>query len=173
MTDLGNRQILDDGTVLCDDMAALEILYAGLDLSDAIMKPSRDLELYRDANGRLDAGFRDPIISDGPVYEGVDWYRTWVTPKEYSSIDVMDHCLSKCKSDAERDRVHMEMSLFEERNMLPVLRHLVYMVDHFRKHGIVWGVGRGSSVSSFVLYLIGINRINPLKFKLDIREFLK
>ena len=57
--------------------------------------------------------------------------------------------------------------------MLPVLRHLVYMVDHFRREGITWGVGRGSSVSSFVLYLIGINRINPLEFGLDIKEFLK
>ena len=57
--------------------------------------------------------------------------------------------------------------------MIPVLRHLAWIVYHLRKMEIVWGVGRGSSVSSLLLYLIGINRIDPMKFGLDISEFLK
>jgi len=47
------------------------------------------------------------------------------------------------------------------------------MVDNLRKRNVVWGVGRGSSVSSYVLFCIGINRIDPLKFNLDVGEFLK
>ena len=88
-------------------------------------------------------------------------------------MDVLSHCLAKCDTDAQRDRVRTEMQLFEARDMLPVLQHLIYMVDNLRKRGIVWGVGRGSSVSSYVLFLIGINRIDPLKFDLDVGEFLK
>jgi DNA polymerase III alpha subunit len=42
-----------------------------------------------------------------------------------------------------------------------------------RKNNILWGVGRGSSVASFVLYLIGIHRINSLFYNLPIEEFLK
>jgi DNA polymerase III alpha subunit len=57
--------------------------------------------------------------------------------------------------------------------MIPVLRQLLYMIDRWRESSVVWGVGRGSSVSSFVLYLIGINRINPRRFGLDASEFFK
>jgi len=34
-------------------------------------------------------------------------------------------------------------------------------------------VGRGSSVASYCLYLLGVHKINSLKFDLDIKEFLK
>ena len=63
--------------------------------------------------------------------------------------------------------------MYEERGLYPLLKHLLFLVDHFRKNNIVWGVGRGSSVASFVLYLIGIHKVNPLKYDLDIKDFLK
>jgi len=42
-----------------------------------------------------------------------------------------------------------------------------------RENGIVWGVGRGASVASYVLYLIGVHRINSIQYGLDWREFLR
>ena len=63
--------------------------------------------------------------------------------------------------------------MFEERKMMNVLRFLIYLVDTMRKNKIVWGVGRGSSVASYVLFLIGIHKVNSLKYNLDIKEFLK
>ena len=65
------------------------------------------------------------------------------------------------------------MTMFEERKMMNVLRFLIYLVDSMRKNKIVWGVGRGSSVASYVLFLIGIHKVNSLKYNLDIKEFLK
>jgi len=50
---------------------------------------------------------------------------------------------------------------------------MIYFVDTLRKHNILWGVGRGSSVSSYILYLIGIHRIDSIKYNLNIGEFLK
>ena len=81
--------------------------------------------------------------------------------------------MDRCATDEQRIRVCDEYQLFNDRRMIPVLRHLIYMVDHLRSQNVVWGVGRGSSVSSYVLFLIGINRIDPLKFDLDVSEFLK
>jgi len=78
-----------------------------------------------------------------------------------------------CSSDAELQRVGQELMLFQERNMFNLLRYLKYLVDTMRTHNIVWGVGRGSSVSSFVLFLIGVHRINSLYYDLSIDEFLK
>ena len=47
------------------------------------------------------------------------------------------------------------------------------MMSVIKDNNIVYGVGRGSSVSSYILYLIGVHRVNSLKFNLDIKEFLK
>jgi DNA polymerase III alpha subunit len=63
--------------------------------------------------------------------------------------------------------------MFRARNLFPVLQLLIYIVDTMRKHNIVWGVGRGSSVASYCLYLIGVHKIDSLKYNLNIREFLK
>jgi len=77
------------------------------------------------------------------------------------------------KTDDEKQRIAIEMTMFEERKMMNVLRFLIYLVDSMRKNKIVWGVGRGSSVASYVLFLIGIHKVNSLKYNLDIKEFLK
>jgi DNA polymerase III alpha subunit len=47
------------------------------------------------------------------------------------------------------------------------------MVTVCKENNIVLGVGRGSSVASYVLYLLGVHRVDSLKYDLDIKEFLK
>ena len=173
MIDLGNRQILDDGTVICDESAAVELLYQGKDLSGVFLNQATLVDEYNWANRILDAGLEPLSATDSGVYSNVNWYDLWLTPEPYASMDVEEYCENLCATEQQLERVRYEMRLYEQRNMLPVLRHLVYMVADFRKREILWGVGRGSSVSSYVLYLIGINRINPLVFGLDISEFLK
>jgi DNA polymerase III alpha subunit len=66
-----------------------------------------------------------------------------------------------------------ELIKFQERKMFVLLQYLKYLVDTMRKNNVVWGVGRGSSVASFVLFLIGVHRINSLYYDLSIDEFLK
>lgn len=98
---------------------------------------------------------------------------TWFIPEEYRDMDIAKWVLDFCQSDAELQRVGEELLLFQERNMFPLLRYCKYLVDIMRTHNIVWGVGRGSSVASYVLYLIGIHRVNSLHYDLSIDEFLK
>jgi DNA polymerase III alpha subunit len=81
--------------------------------------------------------------------------------------------LDQCKNDAELQRAGEELIMFQERDMFTLLKYLKYLVDTMRKHNVVWGVGRGSSVASFVLFLIGIHKINSLYYDLSIDEFLK
>ena len=57
--------------------------------------------------------------------------------------------------------------------MFDLLKYIVYLVDFMREHNIVWGVGRGSSVSSYVLYLIGVNKVDSCQFDLDYHEFMR
>jgi DNA polymerase III alpha subunit len=98
---------------------------------------------------------------------------TWFIPESYQRINVEDWLFQRCSTMHEVARVTKELKLFKERQMYPILRMLIYLVDFMRSRKIVWGVGRGSSVASYCLYLIGIHRIDSLKYDLDIHEFLK
>ncbi len=97
----------------------------------------------------------------------------WFMPKEYQDLDIAKYVLDLCNTDEELQRVGHELLLFQEREMFPLLQYCKYLVDTMRKNNVVWGVGRGSSVSSYVLYLIGIHKINSLYYDLSIDEFLK
>lgn len=97
----------------------------------------------------------------------------WFMPQEYKNFDIAKWVLEQCKTNAELQRAGEELIMFQERNMFILLQYLKYLVDTMREHNIVWGVGRGSSIASFVLYLIGVHRINSLYYDLSITEFLK
>ena len=97
----------------------------------------------------------------------------WYMPEEYLQIDVKKYLLDKCQTQEERDRVEQEYPLFEKKQFIKVLQFLIYFVDTLRKNNVVWGVGRGSSVASFCLFLIGVHKVNPILYNLKINEFLR
>jgi DNA polymerase III alpha subunit len=98
---------------------------------------------------------------------------SWLMPLEYKEYPVASYLLGLCTTAEEKARVEMELKLFKEHNMMDLLCFLKFLVDKLRENTILWGVGRGSSVASYCLYLMGIHKINSLKYDLDIREFLK
>jgi DNA polymerase-3 subunit alpha len=94
-------------------------------------------------------------------------------PAQYKQLDIAKWVLAQCNNDAELQRCGHELLLFQARNLLTLLQYLKYLVDTLRTNKIVWGVGRGSSVSSYVLYKIGVHKIDSLYYDLDPAEFLK
>ena len=98
---------------------------------------------------------------------------SWHMPEEYRHMDIAEYILSLCDSDAKLQRCGEELLLFQERNLFDLLRYLKYLVDTLRANNMIWGVGRGSSVASYVLYLLGIHRIDSMFYDLDAREFLR
>ena len=97
----------------------------------------------------------------------------WRMPVEYKQLDIAEYILGLCKEEHELQRVGQELLLYQERNLFDLLRYLKYLVDTLRKNNVVWGVGRGSSVASYVLFLLGVHKIDSLYYNLDIDEFLK
>lgn len=137
--------------------------------------------LYRDAN------------LDGFSWQGVEKYHEWsehlglpaidtlerwgthyLIPEPWASVDVEHYVADLCPhDDVAQERVALELAEYHARNMYDVLRLMIYIIHTLKTNNIVWGVGRGSSVSSYVLYLIGVHRIDSIRYNLDINEFLR
>ena len=98
----------------------------------------------------------------------------WNMPDEYKTLDIETWLIEQSPPwDPNYTRLQEELEAYKARNMLDLLRWLKYFVDTCSKENILWGVGRGSSVASYVLYLIGVHSIDPIKYNLDWREFLR
>lgn len=96
----------------------------------------------------------------------------WFVPKDYFP-NLVEWLHTQCESQEQRDRVDEELNLFIKNNMYDVLHAMKYIVDTLRENNVVWGVGRGSSVASYVLYLIGVHKIDSIKYSIPIEEFFK
>lgn len=129
-------------------------------------------------NSSLELDVFPEIISYVDLNIGIEDFdknnqKNWHMPIEYKQLDIAKFVLDQCNFEPEIQRAGQELLLFQEREMFDLLRYLKYLVDMMKTNNIVWGVGRGSSVSSFVLYLLGVHKINSLYYDLDISEFIK
>jgi len=116
-------------------------------------------------------GIHNPFELSTPMTDQLDWN----LPEEYKSLDIKEYIKTKLPQTESKkwSRVNLELAEFEQRNLTDLLKFLVYFVDALRKNNIIYGVGRGSSVASYVLYLLGVHRVDSFKYNLDIKEFLK
>jgi len=168
LLDKYSRQVLSENQ-------AVEMLYANpkLDVSNLCLE---DGDQFNRASKKLHLNMfitqLDEIGVDVAQYHKQN-QNNWHMTEKYKQLDIAEYLLKLCRTDAELQRVGTELLLYQERDMFDLLRFLVYIVDVMREQDIVWGVGRGSSVSSYVLYLIGVHKIDSLYYDLDIAEFLR
>lgn len=97
----------------------------------------------------------------------------WYMPDEYKTLDIAEYILSLCTTNEQLQRVGHELLLYQNKNLFDLLRYLKYLVDTMKNNNIIWGVGRGSSVASYVLYLLEVHRIDSIYYDLDPEEFLR
>jgi DNA polymerase III alpha subunit len=97
----------------------------------------------------------------------------WHMPAEYKKLDITEYILGLCDTPAETQRCATELLLYQEHNLFNLLRYLKYLVDTMKSNGVIWGVGRGSSVSSYILYKLEIHRIDSMYYGLDVTDFLR
>lgn len=171
------KRVDEWGRIIISPESLSELMLRGVDISNVIVEDTEISRNYNETCIKFDKkDFIFNIAQDlvhTPEEENSIRTNTWLISEEMKEIPVRDFLLSMCKNIEEITRVNHEMDLYEERNLIHLLQLMIYLVDYFRTNKIIWGVGRGSSVASFCLYLIGINRINPMKYGLDIKDFLK
>lgn len=166
------------GRTILDEQTILELLYSGkitninsIYLRDDITDQFNNaVDTNRDNFDKL-SRYIDLEIS----IEDFDKQNqsVWFMPNEYKTMDIESWILDQCFQDVEIRRVQQELELFNRFNMIDLLRFLKYLVDYMRSNKILWGLGRGSSVASYCLYLIGVHKVDSIKYDLDIKEFLK
>jgi DNA polymerase III alpha subunit len=165
-----------------------EQIYSENDILDLLMSGRKPMELHRmfvdntvniENIAKLVDEFPNWIphtFTDQPT-SIVDWdaaqQTKWNMPDEYRQLDIAQYILGLCNNEAELQRVGQELLLYQERDLFNLLRYLKYLVDTMKENRVIWGVGRGSSVASFILYKLGVHRIDSLYYKLDIAEFLR
>jgi DNA polymerase III alpha subunit len=96
----------------------------------------------------------------------------WFVPDDYCP-NLVEFLYSQCSTLEQTQRVSQELELFIKNDMYDLLHVMKYVVDTLRENNVVWGVGRGSSVASYVLHLIGVHKIDSVKYNIPIEEFFK
>lgn len=106
----------------------------------------------------------------------------WNIPEEYKKLDVVEYLFQQhikitknlSKEEAEKRDIRLieEIKLYKEKGLFDVLRTIIYIINTLSSKQVVWGVGRGSSVSSYVLYVIGVHDVDSVFYDLDISDFL-
>lgn len=116
-----------------------------------------------------------PYFGDARTVKEIDniYQNNWYMSNEYYDFDIEKYILDLCDTEEKIQRVNTELALFKKYNLLTLLKFLKFLVDNMRNYNILWGVGRGSSVASYCLYLLGVHKIDSIKYDLDINEFLK
>lgn len=172
------------GEVVIDENDAVSGLLKGKRIKSAVSIDTAWAEQYNksikvfESGAKLDYSTEHTGSTEQYVLDCID-SKNWNMPEEYKSLNVeleLDSRLQELghgPDSLQRQRVTTEYSMYKERNLIPVLQFLIYLVDVAKENNIVLGVGRGSSVASYILYLLGIHKVDSLAYNLDIKEFLK
>lgn len=99
----------------------------------------------------------------------------WIIPEEYQSRDIISelYVLAAYHGPEATERVAVEIEEFQKREMIPLLRLLLYIKEEMERNNQVWGVGRGSSCAVYTFFLMGIHSVDSLKFDLPMDEFFR
>lgn len=116
--------------------------------------------------------------------EPMNFQYGWQIPPEFLSLDVEEHVQTvfgerfstfgydPAQEEAAFNRVAQELGEFRRRGLEDLLRVIIFVLHKFRETGQVWGVGRGSSCASYVLFLLGLHVVDPIKFEVPLEEFM-
>lgn len=158
-----------------------ELVFSESDLIDLLMQGHQLVPMIVDKSVKVNTEMLDSVVNlldstrEDVSIEEFDRANqsNWHMPNEYKNLDIAEYIISLCKTDVELQRVAHELLLYQEKQLFDLLKYLKYLVDTMKQNNIIWGVGRGSSVASYVLYLLEVHRIDSIYYDLSPEEFLR
>jgi len=170
----------NNGQTVLNQMDLIDGWLSGHSPNSVIMGDVEPINIYNEWCELYDI---EQKIKAAPEYTKENYIENcmgnWNMPDQYKLLSIEELLLEKLdtlgydNNSEQFLRVRQEFQEYEKRGMIIVLKFLVYLLDVCKEHNIVLGVGRGSSVASYVLFLMGIHRVDSIKYELDIKEFLK
>lgn len=141
----------------------IESLFAGTSITK-LKLPDDTFDEYKMVQFELSL----PDISENPSFS-----YNWLMPEEYKHIDLREYFTALCDTEEEIVRANEEITLFEVADQINLVKYLIYLTDYMKENNFIWGIGRGSSVSVFLFYLIGLHKVHSVKYNLDYSDFFK
>ena len=166
------------GEIILDETDLCDLIMQGCDVTQmkCVIDPGVDIEsaidLIEDPGQLVTWTFPDDSDISVPDWDSAQ-QRRWHMPDQYQQLDIAEHMIAMCDTPEKLQRVGHELLLYQERGLFDLLRYLKYLVDVMRDNRVIWGVGRGSSTASYVLYLLGVHQIDSMYYDLDVGEFLR
>lgn len=176
---LNNRILWYDGTTSLTPAELEKYLQEGNTINEKIFVTSlnEEIQIYNKLNPNAKICEKEAINSINS--------NDWNIPEKYLTLNLKEFVFTKLINEIETnkfndkeaqqriERVKTELQLFSKYEMLNLLKTIIYVIDEFKDNNVVWGTGRGSSCSSYVLYLIGLHDVDSIKYELDINEFFR
>lgn len=95
---------------------------------------------------------------------------SWQLPQKYLELDLIEY-FSHFITPKNEERICEELELVMKFQIENEMRTIIYVVDILKDKKVVFGVGRGSSCASYLLYCIGIHQVDCLKYDIPASEF--
>lgn len=176
-TDLNDRRLRYDGVSVVQSEKVFDLLMRGVAPPHIrVLDDSDDIIQYNEQCNEA-----EQIRTNNP--EPISFSLRWQLPEDLLNLDLhayifkafenknLSHYTS-AQVDAAMNRVILELNEFERRGLTDVLRTIIYVIQVFKDNNQIWGVGRGSSCASYILFLIGLHEVDPIQWGIDLEEFL-
>jgi len=171
-TELSDRILWYDGDSTIDESYIIKMVTDGVSTVGLfVTELSKDIKQYNTlVKGNNKITIKTDVHLD-PI--------KWIIQKKYAVMDPIEYVTKIIETShnldnrvARLERVYQETILYEDMELIEMLRVLIYIINTLQTNSIVWGVGRGSSVSSYILYLIGVHDVDSYAYDLPIEDFL-
>lgn len=177
-TELDDRILRFDGVSIIDPERVVDFLLHGAKPSQLrLVATNEETDQF---NEHVAEDEKLKLVDDGPV----NLKFGWKLPPEFLSLDVEQHvsvvfgerltglAYDSAQTEEAITRVARELAEFEARGLTDLLRVIIFVMSRFKETGQVYGVGRGSSCASFVLFILGLHAVDPIKFNVPLEEFM-
>lgn len=178
LIELNDRIVTDEGEVVAKHSLLVKRALSGEVFTELRAMAHPDIKQYNkssDNTASIEIWEDSGIDSGkGPKPETFEW----TIPKKYLTLDIAELCIEALEeknlnSDVYIDRLSWELMQMEAKDMHQFVRCLLYVIHRFKEDGVLWGVGRGSSCASLIMYLLGINKVDPVRYNIPAEEFFK
>lgn len=168
-TILGTRTLWFDGTnqVHPDEVPNLFLLGVPQD-KIVVTELNEDIKLFN-------------LLADEPIQlskaENDPVNLSWIIPQEYLDLSLDEYLMKALKNRSDLNpsmylhRLMLELVEIKKHNIVLLFKTMIYVIDRLKEEKKIWGVGRGSSCASLVLYLIGVHEVDPIKYDIPMSEF--